>query len=61
MVEFEIAVQNIRKDFPELLEFFEQDTEQWAAAKIPPEADTAETFKLVEKLQSLLAEYQPHT
>ena len=59
VVEFEIAVQNIRKDFPELLEFFEQDTEQWAAAKIPPEADTAETFKLVEKLQSLLAEYQP--
>ena len=57
--DFDAVLQSLRTEFPELLAFFEQDTETWAAARVSREADTAGTLRSAEKLRSLLAEYQP--
>ena len=55
--DFDSIVEGLRKDFQELLAFFEQDTQQWAASRVSHEADTAAALGLVENLQSLLTEY----
>ena len=57
--DFDATVENIRGSFSELLEFFEHDTKQWAAARVSPEAGTVETLRLAERLRSLLADYLP--
>lgn len=57
--DFDTVLQSLRNDFPDLLAFFEQDTQLWAAARVSPEADTAAALRSAERLHSLLAEYQP--
>ena len=57
--EFDAILQSLRDQHGELLRFFEQDTLQWAAARVSEDADTATTLKLAEKLQSRLNEYRP--
>lgn len=56
--DFDSIVEALRRDFQELLAFFEQDTQQWAASRVSHEADTAAALGLVENLQSLLTEYR---
>ena len=57
--DFDAVLQSVRTEFAELLAFFEQDTETWAAARVSREADTAAVLGSSEKLRSLLTEYQP--
>ena len=57
--EFDAVLQGIRGDFPSLLEFFEQDTQYWLAARVSQEVDAGAALRLAAKLQSQLAEYQP--
>ena len=57
--DFDAVLQSVRTEFAELLDFFEQDTETWAAARVSREADTAAALVSAEKLRSLLTEYQP--
>ena len=57
--DFDAVVQSVRSEFAELLAFFEQDSETWAAARVSREADTAAALRSAEKLRSLLGEYQP--
>ena len=57
--DFDTAVQAVRTGFYDLLAFFEQDTDAWAAARVSPEAGTASALRSVEGLQLLLAEYLP--
>ena len=57
--DFDAVLQSVRTEFAELLAFFEQDTETWAAARVSREADTAAALGSAERLRSLLSEYQP--
>ena len=57
--EFDAILAEVRQSFRELLEFFEQDTQQWSAARVSQDVDTTATLKLARDLQSRLAEYQP--
>ena len=57
--DFDAVLQSVRTEFAELLAFFEQDTETWDAARVSREADTAAALGSVERLRSLLSEYQP--
>ena len=57
--DFDAIVAAVRRDFAELLGFFEQDTHYWTASRVSSEADTAVTLTLAQRLQSLLTEYQP--
>ena len=57
--DFDSILETLRRDFPELLAFFEQDTHLWAASRVSHEADTAAALGLVENLQSLLIDYRP--
>ena len=43
--DFDAVLQSIRSGFAELLAFFEQDTQSWAAAKVSQEADTAAALR----------------
>ena len=56
--DFDSILEALRRDFSELLTFFEQDTQEWAASRVSHEADTAAALGLVENLQSLLTEYR---
>lgn len=56
---FDSVLQSVKTQFADLLAFFEQDTQSWAAVKVSPQADTAAALRSAERLQSLLAEYQP--
>lgn len=57
--DFDAVLQSVRTEFAELLAFFEQDTEAWAAARVSRAADTAAALGSAERLRSLLGEYQP--
>ena len=57
--EFDAILASIREEQSELLRFFEQDTLQWSAARVSPNADIPATLRLAEKLRSQLAEYRP--
>ena len=56
--EFDAILQSVRDTYPELLEFFEQDTQEWTGARVSPEADSGATLRLANRLQSQLADYQ---
>ena len=56
--DFESILDSLRREFAELLAFFEQDTHQWSARRVSHEADTAAALGLVENLHSLLTEYR---
>ena len=56
--DFDSILEALRRDFSELLTFFEQDTHEWAASRVSHQADTAAALGLVENLQSLLTEYR---
>ena len=57
--EFDSIVRNVRAAYGDLLVFFEQDTQGWAAARVSAAADSTVVLKLAERLQSHLADYQP--
>ncbi len=57
--DFDAVLRSLRDEFAELLSFFEQDTQGWAAEKVSREADTAAALRSAEKLLSLLTEYRP--
>ena len=57
--EFDALLREVRGKYPELLEFFEQDTHYWVAARVSLEVDAGAALRLAGKLQSQLAEYQP--
>ena len=57
--DFDGVLQTVKREYAELLAFFEQDTQSWAAAKVSPGADTAAALRGAEKLRELLAQYQP--
>lgn len=57
--DFGAAVQTLRTGFYDLLAFFEQDTDSWAAARVSPGIGTASALGSVEVLHSLLADYLP--
>ena len=57
--DFETHLEALRREFRELLEFFEQDTDGWSAARVSHVADTAAALALVENLNALLSEYRP--
>ncbi len=57
--DFDAVLQSLRDEFAELLAFFEQDTQEWAAARVSPQADTAAALRSAERLRALLAEYRP--
>ena len=57
--EFDSILSEVRETYPKLLEFFEQDTHQWVAARVSPETDSNAALRLAGKLQAQLAEYQP--
>ncbi len=57
--DFDAILEAIRREFAELIAFFEWDTDRWAAARVSAEADTAAVLRLAERLQTLLAEYRP--
>ena len=56
--DFDSILEALRRDFSELLTFFEQDTHEWVASRVSHEADTAAALGLAENLQSLLTEYR---
>ena len=56
--DFDEALESVRTEFGELLAFFEQDTQTWAAARVSPQADTATALRSVERLLTLLDDYQ---
>lgn len=56
---FDTVVEAVNREFSELMLFFEMDTQQWQAARVSQHADSAATLNMAERLQSLLAEYQP--
>ena len=55
--DFDAMVGDILASYGELLEFFECDAEGWAAARVSPESDSADTLRLAERLRSLLSDY----
>ena len=57
--DFDTNVQSVRAEFSEMLEFFEQDTERWKAARVSPGSESAAALHSVEKLRSLFADYRP--
>ena len=56
---FDAVVETVNAEFSELMQFFEMDTQKWKAARVSQEAESAATLALAERLQYLLAEYQP--
>ena len=56
--DFDEALESVRTEFGGLLTFFEQDTQTWAAARVSPQADTATALRSVERLLTLLDDYQ---
>ncbi len=57
--DFDAIVGAVRREFAELMQFFETDTQRWKASRVSHEVDTSATLKLADRLQSLLAEYLP--
>ena len=57
--DFDATVQSVRIEFSELLEFFEQDTEKWKAARVSQGSQNSTALHSSERLWSLLAEYLP--
>ena len=57
--EFDAILLSVRETYADLLEFFEEDTHQWAAGRVSEEADSTSALKLASVLQSRLAEYRP--
>ena len=57
--DFDAVLAAVKTEYGELLAFFEQDTQNWSAAKVSPEADTAAALRWAERLRELLSQYQP--
>ncbi len=57
--DFDAILLEVRQNYGELLEFFEQDTDQWAAARVSEEADTTAALRLAGELRSKLTGYHP--
>ena len=57
--DFDATVRSVRIEFSELLEFFEQDTERWKAARVSSASENATALRSAERLWTLLAEYLP--
>ena len=56
--DFDAVLQSLNGDHAELLAFFEhQDTQQWSAARVSRQADTAAALRMAQELGSTLAEY----
>ena len=56
--DFDAVLESVRVEFGELLTFFEQDTQTWAAARVSPQADTATALRSLERLLTLLDDYR---
>ena len=57
--DFDAIAVSLKAEFLGMLQFFETDTEGWAAESVSPDADTSSILALAQNLQSLLREYQP--
>ena len=57
--EFDAILQSVRESYPELLGFFEQDTQHWVAARVSNDVDTNAVLRLASKLHSQLGDYKP--
>ncbi len=56
--DFDAVLESVRTEFADLLTFFEQDTHTWAASKVSLQSETAVALRSVERLQTLLGDYQ---
>ncbi len=57
--EFDAALLSIKREFEEILTFFECDTEEWSAQRVSRTVDPPTAMRLVEELGDGLAEYRP--
>ena len=57
--EFDSILHDVRATYLEMLQFFEQDTHNWVAARVSRDAGAESALRLARKLQTQLAEYQP--
>ena len=57
--EFDSILHDVRATYLEMLQFFEQDTHNWVAARVSQDAGAESALRLARKLLVQLAEYQP--